>query len=196
MSIDVVMPKNNEAELLEMSEKLGFKELIFLYDDLKKKPVKLDSNKLKLFSAALIKSTKEVDKAKKNFDFVFAPAQRNFFENKNVKYLINAESSLGKNFLYQKRAGLDDVMCRLAKKNNKVIVFNTKLLSQNLSQKDNVLARMMQNAKLCRKHKVKTLIATLASKPLEMRAPKDLQGFARYLRLVTLIKILKSYDYR
>ncbi len=194
MSIDVVMPKNNEAELLEMSEKLGFKELMFLYDDLQKKVPKLSSKQIRIYTAVLINNIKEVDKAKKNFNFLFASAQRNFFENKKVKYLINAESSLGKDFLYQKRAGLDDVMCRLAKEKDKVNVFNTKLLGNNMH--NNILSRMMKNAKLCRKYKVKTLIVSLASKPLEMRAPKDLQGFARHLRLVTLIKILKSYDYR
>lgn len=191
MSIDVVMPKNNEAELLEMGEKLGFKELIFLYDDLQKKVPKLSSKQIRIYTAILINNIKEVDKAKKNFNLLFAPAQRSFFENKKIKYLINAESSLGKDFLYQKRAGLDDVMCRLAKEKDKVIVFNTKLLGNNMH--NNILSRMMQNSKLCRKHKVKTFIASLASKPLEMRATKDLQGFAKHLRLTMLIK---KHDYR
>ena len=186
MNVDVVMPKDNEKELIELAEKLGFKEIIFLYDDLQKKLPKpkltskqLSSKKIKIYTAGLINNIKEVDKAKNNFDFVFAPAQRKFFENKKIKYLINAESSAREDFLYQRRAGLDDVMCRLAKEKDKVIVFNIKLLEQN----KNLLARMMQNAKLCRKYKVKTLVATLAFNPLEMRAAKDLQGFARTLGL-------------
>ena len=179
MKIDVVVPKNNEAELLEIAEKLGFKELIFLYTDLKKRLPKLNSSKLKVYTAALIDNINEVDKAEKNFDFVFAPAQRSFFENKKIKYLINAENSREEDFLYQKRAGLDDVMCKLAKEKNKTIVFNIQLLAQ-----QNVLSRMIQNAKLCRKYKVKTLVATFATKPFEMRAPKDLAGFARITKLM------------
>ena len=33
MNIDVLMPKGNEKELLELAEKLGFKQIIFLYND-------------------------------------------------------------------------------------------------------------------------------------------------------------------
>ncbi|KYK25050.1 hypothetical protein AYK26_02545 [Euryarchaeota archaeon SM23-78] len=182
MKLDIVMPKDNEQELIEIAEKLGFKELIFLYEDLKEKPKKLKSNKIKTWTAGLVKNIKEVDKAKKNFDFLFGVTQRNFFENKKVKYLINAEISESNDFVYQRRAGLDDVMCRLAKEKDKVIVFNTKLLTTD--KHTYILGRMMQNAKLCRKYKIKTLIATLASTPLEMRAPKDLDGLARMLKLL------------
>lgn len=197
MKLDIVVPDNNELELLEMADKLGFKEIIFLYDNINKKIPKISSKKIKIYTSILINNAKDIDKAKKNFDYVFGPAQRNFFENKRVMYLINAEASPGKDLLYQRRAGLDDVMIRLAKEKGKVIVFNLQLLSQNNNIQNtninniqntnintNIFSRMMQNARLCRKHKVKTIIATLATKPLEMRAPKDLQGFARSIKLL------------
>ena len=208
LNIDVLMPEHNEEELLRLSYKLGFKEVIFLYDalgkDLKKtppvtnpiinpNPKASENNKIKIIKihrAGLVKNIRDIDKAKKKFDLLFAPAQRPFFENKKIKYLINAEESRVHDFLYQRRAGLDRIMCSLAKENNKVIVFNTKLLAQNKNNNvfdvfnNNMLARMIQNARLCRKYKVKTIIATLATKPLEMRAPKDLQGFARTIKLL------------
>jgi len=179
MKPDIVMPKDNEEALLGLGEKLGFKELIFLYDDVRLKPKRINSNKIKTYTGGLIKNIKQIDEAKKNFDIILGSAQRSFFENKRLKYLINAEASPGKDLLYQRRAGLDKVMCRLAKEKGKVIVFNLQLLT-----KDNMFGRMIQNAKLCRKYKVKTLVATLATKPLEMRAPKDLQGFARTIKLL------------
>ena len=179
MKIDIVIPQKNESELLAIAEKLGFKQLIFLYEDLNAKFPKVKSNKVKVLSAGLIVDAKHVDKALKKFDLVFGPAQRNFFENRKIKYLINAETSSKDDFLYQRRAGLDDVMCRLAKEKNKVIVFNIQFLSYN-----NILARMMQNAKLCRKYKVKTLIASFATNPYDMRAPKDIDGFARALKIL------------
>ncbi|MBW2991014.1 hypothetical protein KY348_04895 [Candidatus Woesearchaeota archaeon] len=180
MNIDIVMPENNEAELLETGEKLGFKELIFLYDDIKKQVPKLVSKKLKIHYAFLAKNKQEVDKAKRRYDYIFASAQRGFFEHKKIKYLINAESSEKIDFLYQRRAGLDDIMCRIAKEKNKIIVFNLGLAKEDRY----TLPRMMQNAKLCRKYKIKTLIATLATNPLEMRAPKDIGGFARIIKLM------------
>jgi len=206
---DVLMPRNNEEELLRLGYKLGFKELVLLYDALSKglekttplhsfeppfqahRPLKIKT--LIIRRAGLVRSIGDIDKVKKKFDLLFAPAQRPFFENKKIKYLINAEESKAQDFLYQRRAGLDSVMCKLAKETSKVIVFNTRLLAPESKDKaegvlnivnNTVLARMMQNAKLCRKYKVKTLVATLATKPLEMRAPKDLQGFARTLKLV------------
>ena len=180
MKLDVVMPRNNETELLAIAEKLGFKEIIFLYKDISMKPAKIKSTKINVLTAGLVVNAKEVDKAAKNFDFVFASAQRNFFEHKKIKYLVNAESSEKTDFLYQRRAGLDDIMCRTAKEKGKIVVFNVGLAKEDRY----VLPRMMQNAKLCRKHKVKTLVATLATKPLEMRAPKDLDGFARIIKLL------------
>lgn len=210
MAIDIVMPKDNEAELLKMAEKLGFKELIFLYTDMSKTvPVQILSvqvidsepglkkkqsfKKIKIFSAVLINNAKDFDKAKKNHNFVFAPAQRSFFEHKKIKYLINAEDMPADDFLYQRRAGLDDIMCRLAKDKDKIVIFNISLLEPAQSNKSSqsntfhtqskILARMIQNARLCRKYKVKTQIASFASAPIEMRAPNDLNGFARVLKV-------------
>ena len=183
MNNDVLMPKGNEAELLLMADKLGFKEVIFLYDELGKKPVKGEQGNIKIHTAGLIKTVNKIPKVKKNFDYVFALATRVFFENRQVRYLIDAETDSKEDLLYQKRAGLDDIMCRLAEEKNKVIVFNAKLLTQtNLNI--NILGRLLQNSRLCRKHKVKTMVATFATSPLEMRAPKDLDGFARVLKLL------------
>ncbi|MBU1198453.1 MAG: hypothetical protein KKF46_08090 [Nanoarchaeota archaeon] len=180
MKIDIVIPKNNEQEILDMAIQLGFKELIFLYTDLNKKPLVLKSDKIKLYTAGLAMQTKDVDKAGKNYDFVFGPAQRAFFENKKIKYLVNAETDEKKDFLYQKRAGLDDVMCRLAKEKNQIIVFNMQIIAE----KPLVLARMVQNAKLCRKYKVDFLAASFATSPLEMRSPIDIDGFSRMIKLL------------
>lgn len=183
MKQDVLMPENNEAELLKFAEKLGFKEIIFLYTDLSKKPENVSSKKIKILTAGLVVNPKDADNAARNFDLVFGTAQRSLFESKKINYLINAEIDSKKDFLYQRRAGLDDVMCRTAKEKNKIVVFNVGLISG--KEADNILyARMMQNAKMCRKYKVKTLVATFARSPLYMRAPKDLDGTARILKLM------------
>ncbi len=189
MKIDVVVPKNNGAELLAMAIKLGFKEIIFLYNQVKEKPTNPNSDEIKVYTAGLINNMNDLDKARRNYDFVFAPANRAFFENKHIKYLINAEADSRDELLYQKRAGLDDIMCRVAKEKNKVVVFNTSLLAQDKNKDKNrnnmnIFGRMQQNARLCRKYRVETLIVTFASTPFEMRTPKDLDGFARALKLL------------
>lgn len=180
MKIAIVKPKNNEEELILMAENLGFKEILLLYEKEAAKYQNKSKSSIKIITGFLIKNVSEINKATKNNDLIFAPAQRSFFENKKIKYLINAEAMQEKDSVHQRRAGLDDVMCKLAKQNHQVVVFNTKY---NIYCRQEVLGRMMQNARLCRKYKLKTLVATFASTPLEMRAPKDLDGFARLIRL-------------
>lgn len=178
MMIDILMPKGNEAELMVMAERLGFRELVLLYEH-KKPPVPVPSSaKLKVLQAVLVSSLNEINGINHEV-MVFAPAQREFFENRRVGFLIDAESDPGKDLFFQRRAGLDEAMCKLAKEKTTTLVFDLRLLRDNAA-----LGRMLQNARLCRKHRLKTIVATFASYPLQMRAPKDLEGFSRMLKLV------------
>jgi len=49
--------------------------------------------------------------------------------------------------------------------------------------KETVLGKMMQNARLCNKYKVKTIVASFARKPNELRNEKDLSSFGAVLGL-------------
>ena len=166
MMIDVIMPKNNESGLILAAEKLGFKELILLYS-VPQKPTGYGSTKLITRSAILINDINASGRVEKNFDIIFAPVQRMFFENNKTEFII-ADSEL------------DDVMCSLAKIKDKIIVFNTKELSKDKS----AMRKAFKNAKLCKKHKLKTLFASFASTPLELRAPKDLEAMAKIFHLL------------
>ncbi|MBN2141714.1 hypothetical protein JW711_00135 [Candidatus Woesearchaeota archaeon] len=180
MKTDILCPAGNENELAVFAAKLGFYEIIFLYQDLKAKPDLSFSSKLRLRKGVLVRSVNDVSAAKSRFDFVFAPAERPFFESRSVDFVVDAEqASPGKDFFYQRRAGLDDPMCKLAKERNIRVVFNA-----GFSEDSTLLGRMSQNAALCRKHKVGFLVATFARDAFGMRAPKDLDGLARVLRLV------------
>ncbi|MBN1792375.1 hypothetical protein JW826_01700 [Candidatus Woesearchaeota archaeon] len=176
--VDVLCPEGNEAALLVSAEKLGFKEVILLYEGFSKKEIDY-SGKLKIRLAAFIRDMGDAGAAKKHHELVFAPAERPFFESRRIDYVIDAESaSEGKDFFYQRRAGLDDPMCKLALEREITIVFGTGSVTDAI-----MLGRMVQNARLCRKHKNKTLIATLAKDVLGMRSAKDLEGFARTIKL-------------
>lgn len=177
--MDVLVSGGNEEEMARQAEALGFKEVIFLHKELKKPSGLASYGKMAVKRGVLVQSLNEVDKAKNHYEFVFAPSRREFFENKKVNFIIDSEENPEKDSFYQRKAGLDDVLCKFAKKNNKTIVFDVKLLGNKLA-----LGRMMQNARMCRKYKLNFLIATFASHPLEMRAKKDLDGFARMLRLI------------
>jgi len=177
MTADVVFPDGNEESFIRMAERLGYSEIIFLYKRIV--PPAQFNSKLKIKRAFLVDNLRDVECAERDFEMVFAPAIREFFEAKKVGFLVDAESVDGKDSFHQRRSGLDDAMCKLASEKDKTLVFD---ISQ-FSFSDLALGRMMQNARLCRKYKLKTLVASFASAPLEMRAPKDVEGFARLIRL-------------
>jgi RNase P/RNase MRP subunit p30 len=177
MNQDILCPQGNELELLEAAKRLGFKEILFLYGELPKKTITLPGLAVK--TAVLIKSVSEIGRFKNKVDFIVAPFGREFFESKQVDYVINHEIGENKDFFYQKRGGLDDASCALAKKNNIKILFD-------LSSSDDklVFGRLCQNAALCRKHRLEFAVATMAKEPLALRSKKDLDGITRVLKLV------------
>lgn len=177
MAADVVFPDGNEELFLRMAERLGFSEMIFLYK--KAVPMKVFDSRVKVRRAFLVDNIKDVERALRDFEMVFAPARREFFENKKVGFLIDAESVDFKDSFHQRRSGLDDAMCKLASEREKTLVFD---ISQ-FSFSDLALGRMMQNARLCRKYRLNSLVASFAKTPFEMRAPKDLEGLARVMGL-------------
>ncbi|MFH0869941.1 MAG: hypothetical protein V1866_02700 [archaeon] len=176
--IDILMPRGNEAELIALAEKLGFRELVLLYEHKKPSSPTPSSVKVKIRQAVLVSTLNEINGINQEI-MIVAPAQREFFESKRVGFVIDAESDPGRDLFFQRRAGLDEAMCKLAKEKTTTLVFDLRLLRDNAA-----LGRMMQNAALCRKYKLKTVVATFAFSPLQMRAPKDLEGFSRMLKLV------------
>jgi hypothetical protein len=178
MQSDVVCPINNEFELASTAKQLGFKEIIFLYHAVVP-PKNIDLPGLMIKRAYLAKHPRDVPSPKAGFNFIFARSDRAFFESKIINYVIDSESSESPDFFYQKRGGLDDAMCKLAKENHIIVVFSVQS-----SDDKTILGRLEQNARLCRKHHAAFLVATLAKTPLDMRSPKDMDAFSRMIRLI------------
>ncbi len=75
------------------------------------------------------------------------------------------------------RRDLENV-ARLAKKNDVAIGFSfNSVLNSSGMLRAQIIGRMQQNISLCRKYKNKTVIASFARNPYEMRAPGDLMAF-------------------
>lgn len=169
MFIDVVRPDGNEEEFIDMAKKLGVKGLVFLHD--KDSEVKdIDSKDVKIYSGVA------GSVAKKKLDYRFSTGERAHFENKNTDVIFDIENSLKQDKTHYRNSGLNQVLCSLAKEKKILIGFNFNLLL-NSKEKDVILGRMIQNVALCRKYKVKMLIASFARKPKEMRSHKDLISF-------------------
>lgn len=79
---------------------------------------------------------------------------RKFLEHKNTKALI-LNHKLGKPMLYQQDSGLNQVLVKIAKKNNISLIIDLKDIKGDKQQKAVILARIIQNLRLIKKYKPK-----------------------------------------
>ncbi len=81
---------------------------------------------------------------------------RKIVSNRKVDVLVGAEV-VGRDFMFQRNSGLNQVLCKLAKENDVAIGFSFKDLL-NSKDKGALLGKMMQNVRLCRKYKVRMFL--------------------------------------
>lgn len=169
--IDIVFPKDNEKEFISIAEKLGLAGLLFVYD--KKKDIShlQKETKLKLFATTAKKVVKNTGDA------------RNLLEKSKNILIYNLEDQ-EKDFTKIRNSGLNEVHCELARKNNILVGFSLSSIL-NSKRKSIVMGRMMQNIMLCRKKKVRMIMASFANDPWKMRAESELQGLAKEMGLVS-----------
>lgn len=192
MSTDIVLPKNNEAEFIEVAAKLGIKKLYFLYDfddyneeKIQKKLESINNKKINI-EIGLIANQKNLNKSAKMSRFLVAKSSekdRAFIESKKIKIIYGFEESSKKDYMHQRASGLNHILCELAAKNNVAIGFSYSLLVNNKNTAV-ILGRMIQNLSLCRKYKVDNIIASFSSNPFELRAYHD---------VASLFKLLGAY---
>ncbi|MCD4666458.1 hypothetical protein K8R47_01460 [archaeon] len=103
---------------------------------------------------------------------------RSVVENKSVDVLINPEKNNENDYMHYRNSGLNQVLCKLAKKNNVAIGFNfNSVLNTEGINRSKILGRMIQNVKLCKKYKVKMIIINLTENPYELKTVSDLKSF-------------------
>ena len=102
-------------------------------------------------------------------------------ENKKVVMLVNPERYFEKDFMDQRGAGLNDVLCRLAAKNNIAIALDIDyLLGLRDEEKVNKLGKIMQNIRLCKKAKTNMILMNKSG-----RDDYDLRAFLSTLGMPT-----------
>ncbi|MBS3126509.1 hypothetical protein J4453_03665 [Candidatus Woesearchaeota archaeon] len=180
MYADIVYPDKNEKEFIQMAEKLGYGALVFAYP-LPSIPSSLPSGRnVKLFRAADA-SFRELNKAKKEVDFVFCEKDLNsqlVFEGRMADLIYGFGLHEKQDPLHQRASELNQILCKLAAKNKVAVGFPFRaFLTASPLQQSFYLGRLAQNWELCRKYKVPMVIGSFARHPLEMRAPRDLISF-------------------
>jgi RNase P/RNase MRP subunit p30 len=106
---------------------------------------------------------KEIDKLAKTKKKIIIKGKsiefnRKILENKKVNVLVMSHTEK-RDKLRQRDSGLNQVLCKIAKENNITIAFDFSEI-ENLSKKDKalLLARFIQNIKLCKKYKTKFIL--------------------------------------
>ena len=183
--IDIVFPKDNENEFISMAKKLDYEGLIFVYS-LKNFPNNVIKSDIPI-SYGLLVEDKDIRKAKKKSDYIFVKNCKNirgFIEcNKNVIF-FDCESDFKKDFIHQRRSGLNHVICKIATKNNNKIGFSfNDLLKSEGSKRSIIFGRIKSNIKLCNKYKTPIVLGSFAYDPYEMRPKNDLISFFSTLGL-------------
>lgn len=186
MYSDIAMPKNNEAEFIEIASRLGIKKLYFLYDfdeyasgKVQKKLDALNQHTISI-ETGIIANKKNLNKAQHQSRLLAAKSSdsdRFFIESKKIRLIYGFEETNKRDYLHQRASGLNHILCELARTNNNVIGFSYgNLLGRDKNLTSLLIGRIMQNISLCQKYKVKTAIGSFSEKPYELRAPHDIIG--------------------
>jgi len=90
---------------------------------------------------------------------------RKLLEDKKTKELI-LNHKIGKSRLKQEDSGLNQVLCKIAKKNKVTLIFDLNELkkAKEKKQKAELLAKMLQNIKLIKKYKNKFRLINFKNK--------------------------------
>jgi len=112
---------------------------------------------------------------------------RRSLENKNIDLVYGVEKFREKDRMNQKDSGLNQVFCKLAKKNRVKIGFSfSDVLNSEGAKQSKILGRMFQNARLCNKYKVGMIVGSFARDKYELRNSKDLIAFSKVLGIKKL----------
>ncbi len=112
----------------------------------------------------LNEARKQIQKLKKDNKQIVIQAQDNEFnrkilENPNVDIFLSPELHDRKDRLKQRDSGLNEILCKIAAKNNIKIGININEIAKLPKiKKAQVLARVIQNIKLCKRTKTKIII--------------------------------------
>jgi len=170
--IDLVRP-GSELRLKEMGDRLGYKDLVFVYDA-------LPTNAANAAVLCLPKRISAVHKKGALAVVAGSVYAREAIE-RRADMIVDIEDDR-KDSLHYRRSGLNQVLCRIAARNNVAVCFSlASILHAKGFDRAVLLGRMRQNIMLCRKFNVSMRIASFAKDPLRMRGPAELISFFHVL---------------
>jgi len=173
-----------EEKILQKAKELDHKELFLVYSVTESSKITSELiKKLKNSFDGDLKFGLDVKERKnlKNslFDVFLQLGTRNETVFRGINYIYNNENETEKDFIHQRRSGLNHVILKnLAEKSVRVLFSYSELQNSNPKKKALLLGRIMQNIKLCKKYKVKYSFACLGDIS-SIRSYYDVQALNR-----------------
>lgn len=165
----VQVQEGNEKPFIERAIALKYDEITLIYT---RKPRNEVSDSRILLKTGLIE--------KKGFGENISLGTSLTNISKGTTMLVNNEFDQEKDFVHQRRSGLNHVWIKECKKQNITVLFNfSKLQKQPLERVSVVMGRMMQNAKLCKKYGVNFELVSFTDSIISMRHSKDVAAMKR-----------------
>jgi RNase P/RNase MRP subunit p30 len=185
MFTDIVLPNENEKDFIALADRLGIRSICFCYYFVPKTDPKQYQERLKKLqektgiklSLGFITKLSDTLKARKFADLLLvkaSPENRETLEKKEVDCIYELENGPKPDKMHYANAGLNQVLCAVAKDNATIITFSfSMLLNADSLRRATLMGRIRQNIRLCRKYKVSTAFASFARAPYEIRPEHD-----------------------
>jgi RNase P/RNase MRP subunit p30 len=127
-----------------------------------------------------------IDKAANYFDIyvlgVSDRINRVALEHKKVRALVSPEFERAFDYTHYRNSGLNQVLCKIARDNNKIIIENfSEFLKKEKKDRAILLGRILQNSMLCKKYNVKFLVSVFAKNEQDFIACQKLEEFKKIL---------------
>lgn len=171
---DIIIPNVNEAELIEMAHKLGYKQLLFLY----KKPTPAPTTQLPIKTLSGVLLSKPTQAYQNMITAVASSEQdRSFLEHSPPTIMYGFETIQQPDMMHERTSGLNQVLCKLAAGKTRIYFSFRNILDTKGMPRARLMGRIMQNIRLCKKYGVAMGIASFASDPFQMRSSYDLKSY-------------------
>ena len=105
---------------------------------------------------------------------------RALIESKSANIIFGFEEVHNKDSTHQRNSNLNHIICQLANEKDVSFGFSYSQIL-NSQNKPQVMGRMSQNIRLCKKYKVKTLFSSFARNPFDLRSNYDSSALFRIL---------------
>lgn len=202
MKYDLLLPRENEAELATAAKKLGITP-IFLYPFRDRKEIQRKRDELKKtlrdnshFVGVYVipKSSGDIKRLTKQFwlsaDFlaVINPGElaRLAVSNPRIDAVFRVPSIIGRDSTEYRRSNFNAILANIASQNKVAYGLDFSYFLENSGYSlAKLLGREMQNIRLCRR-KTKILMASMAKTAMELRLPENLSAMGRVLGLNSL----------